>query len=64
MLERLHKAIKDPLSVVEKDMASESDARMLNSILKHFQCILYYFCETHTKWLQGRLLNEHIKVST
>ena len=46
MSARLQKVIGDPLSEGKTDIASESDARILNSAQKHFQVLYYIFCET------------------
>ena len=43
---RLQKVIKDPLSEGKTDVASESDAKTLNSMQKCFQVLYWVFCET------------------
>ena len=42
---RLQKVIKGLLSEREMDIASESDAKILNSAQKHFQVLYSVFCE-------------------
>ena len=45
MSARLQKVIIDALSEVETDIASQSDAGMLNNALKRFKyCIVHFLC--------------------
>ena len=47
MSARLQKVIKSPLRKGETDIASESDAKILNNAQKHFQVLHCVFCETY-----------------
>ena len=52
------KVIKGPLSKGETDIASESDAKILNNVQELFQVLYHVFCETyvHNSFRAGYLL--------